>query len=106
MCVACPAIWYENLPNVILESFAYGKPVIASRLGSLADAVEDGKTGLLFEPKNPFEIASCIRRLYEDSHLCVELGENARQEAETKYSPQAHWSRFMEIYNGIKNAKT
>lgn len=103
MCVACPAIWYENLPNVILESYAYGKPVIASRLGSLADAVEDGKTGLLFEPKNVEQIADCIRKLYEDPVLCEELGRNARKAAEEKYSPEAHWDTFEKIYEQIKN---
>ena len=103
MCVACPAIWYENLPNVVLESYAYGKPVIASRLGSLADAVEDGKTGLLFEPKNAEQIADCIRRLYEDPALCQELGRNARKAAEEKYSPEAHWNTFEKIYQQISS---
>lgn len=97
MCVACPAIWYENMPNVILEAYAYGKPVIASDIGSLAEVVEDGKTGLLFEPKNSEQIAECIRMLYEDSSLTEKLGKNARIEAESKYSPEAHWKRFVDI---------
>jgi len=101
MCVACPSIWYENLPNVVIESFAYGKPVIASNFGSLADMVENGKTGLLFEPRNVEQIASCIRKLFENSDLCRELGENARKKAETEYSPTLHWQTFMNIYNSI-----
>ena len=104
LCVAAPAIWYENLPNVVLEAYSYGKPVIASNLGSLAEIVEDGKTGLLFEPKNPEQIADCIRRLYENPEYCVELGQNARKKCETDFSPEAHWNRFIEIYNGIKKA--
>lgn len=101
MCVVAPAIWYENLPNVVLEAYAYGKPVIASNLGSLAEIVEDGKTGLLFEPKNPEQIAACIRKLYEDKALCRELGRNAREKCEREFSPEAHWNRFMEIYESI-----
>ena len=46
------AIWYENMPNTVIEAYAYGKPVVASRIGSLAEIVEDNKTGLLFEMKN------------------------------------------------------
>lgn len=101
LCVAAPAIWYDNLPNVVLEAYSYGKPVIASNLGSLAEIVEDGKTGLLFEPKNPKQIADRIRKLYEDPAYCKELGRNARTKCETDFSPQAHWERFMEIYKSV-----
>lgn len=104
MCVAAPAIWYENLPNVVLEAYSYGKPVIASNLGSLAEIVEDGKTGLLFEPKSPRQIADCIRKLYENPEYCAELGRNARKKCETDFSPEAHWKKFIEIFNGIKQA--
>ncbi|NDP47665.1 MAG: glycosyltransferase, partial [Sulfuriferula multivorans] len=47
-----PSIWYENFPRTIVEAFACGLPVIASRIGALADIVTDGVTGLLFEPAN------------------------------------------------------
>lgn len=101
LCVACPAIWYENLPNVVLEAYAYGKPVIASDIGSLAEVVEDGKTGLLFEPKNVEQIAACIRRLYEDPALCESLGRGAREKCEREYSPEKHWERFVTICQGV-----
>ena len=39
---------YEGMPNTVIEAYAYGKPVIASRLGSFVNIVDDGKTGLLF----------------------------------------------------------
>lgn len=51
-CIVCPAIWYENMPNTVIEAYAYGKPVVASRIGSLAEIVENDETGLLFEMKN------------------------------------------------------
>ena len=101
MCVACPAVWYENLPNVILESYAYGKPVIASDLGSLSDAVEDGKSGILFEPRNSSQIAQAIRTLYENPEKRMEMGRYARELCEKKYAPQAHWQRFLEIARRI-----
>jgi len=50
-----PSIWYEGFPMVIREAFACGKPVIASNLGAMAELVEDGKTGLLFEPGNAID---------------------------------------------------
>ena len=101
LCVACPAVWYENMPNVVLESYAYGKPVIASNLGSLTELVEDGKTGLLFEPKNTQKIASCIRCLAEHPEKTQEMGENARKFCEEKYTPEAHWQRFLTIAESV-----
>ena len=56
-CVVCPAIWYENMPNTVIEAYAYGKPVVASRIGSLAEIVVDGKTGMLFRMKDAEDMA-------------------------------------------------
>src|SRR5215831_3715728 len=52
-----PSVTYENFPRSIVEAFACGLPVIASRLGSLAEIVEDGRTGLLFTPGLAEELA-------------------------------------------------
>ena len=106
MCVACPAIWYENLPNVVLEAFANGRPVIATNVGSLADAVEDGKDGFLFERKNSKQIADCIRKLYENPQVFKEMQINARKKCETIYSPQAHWDTFIKIYEKVLTQKS
>lgn len=105
MCVACPAIWYENMPNVVLEAFAYGKPVIASNLGSLADMVENGENGLLFEPKNAEQIASCIRQMYTGKEKYTHMSMQARKTAEDVYSPERHWEKFMQIYEMIRGTK-
>ena len=52
MFMVMPSEWYEGFPMTIREAFASGKPVIASRMGAMAEIVSDGKTGLLFEPGN------------------------------------------------------
>ena len=101
MCVACPAIWYENLPNVIIEAFAYGRPVIASNVGSLADVVDDGINGLLFERKDEKSIASCIRSIYEDYSIWENMSKHAREKCEYEFSPEAHWKRFISIIKSI-----
>lgn len=101
LCVACPAIWYENQPNVVIEAFAYGKPVVASDLGSLREMVEDGKTGLLFTPKDAKGLADCIRRLYEDPALYAAVSANARKQCETVYSPERHYETFMQVYETV-----
>lgn len=99
-CIVCPAIWYENMPNTVLEAYAYGKPVVASRLGSLIDLVEDGKTGFLFEAKNADDFAAKLRLFAEDDSLSGTLGRNARIKCEKEYNMKLHMDKLIEALKG------
>ena len=101
LCVACPSVCYDNFPNVILEAYAYGKPVIASRLGALPEIVEEEKSGLTFTPKSAAEIAQCIRKLYLSAEETEKMGRYARKLCEEKYTPEAHWQRFLTIAESV-----
>ena len=59
-CLVVPSVWYENSPLVIQEAFAMGLPVIASRLGALAEKVQDGRTGYLFAPGDSADLARAV----------------------------------------------
>lgn len=96
-CIVCPAIWYENMPNTVIESYAHGKPVVASRIGSLAEIVEDEKTGLLFEMRNAEDMAKKLRRLIEEPQLAAHLGKQARQVCEEKYCEKRHMDSVVGI---------
>jgi len=48
-----PSQWYEGLPRVIIEAFSVGTPVIGSRLGSIAELIDESRTGWLFRPGDP-----------------------------------------------------
>lgn len=95
--VLCPAIWYDNMPNTVLEAFSFGKTVIASNLGCFGELIDDGLTGYLFEPKNSKDLSSKIRNLMVDEK-CRELGMNARKMVEKKYSPEQHFSKLRELF--------
>lgn len=56
-----PSEWYEGFPVTIAEAFACGIPVVCSRLGSMAEIVADGETGLHFEAGNTAELAEKVR---------------------------------------------
>ena len=56
-----PSVWFEGLPLVLIEAFASGTPVIASRIGSLAELIDDGVTGLFAEPGNVRDLADADR---------------------------------------------
>lgn len=68
-----PSLWYENNPLVIQEAFAAGVPVVASRLGGMAEFVTHGTNGLLFEPGSPTALAATLSEIIEQPDLLDEL---------------------------------
>lgn len=98
-----PSIWYEFFPMVVLEAFACGKPVIASRLGSMAELIEEGKTGLLFEPGDPKNLALKIKWMIENEDVCIEMGKNARMVFEQKYTADKNIELLIDIYEKVKS---
>jgi glycosyltransferase involved in cell wall biosynthesis len=71
----CPSRWYENSPNVILEAFKMGIPVVATNLGGMAELIEHNISGLLFEIDNIADLKAQIRRLIHEPTLLDELRE-------------------------------
>jgi glycosyltransferase involved in cell wall biosynthesis len=69
MFMVFPTECYESYPTVILESYASGVPVIASRLGGVCEMVEEGVSGLLFEPRDVAGLCAAITRLAGDPNL-------------------------------------
>ena len=76
--VVVPSIWYENYPTVILEAHAAGVPVVASRLGGMAEMVADDHDGLLFTVGDPRDLAAQLDRLVSDQALCARLSAGCR----------------------------
>lgn len=95
-----PSICYENFPRTVVEAFACGAPVIASRLGAMAEIIEDGQTGLLFEAGNPDDLAQKMTWAEANPAAMRELGRNARREYEAKYTPEINYQQLMNIYAG------
>lgn len=96
-----PAICYHNCPMSILESFAFGKPVIGSNLGSVPELIEDGVNGLLFEPKNVGKLAEKIRYLYHHPLLAQKMGMAARERVEEKYSEEEYYRKLLGLYDAL-----
>lgn len=96
-----PSIWYENFPRTIVEAFACALPVIASRIGALADLVRDGETGLLFEPGNARDLADKMAWAQTHPEQMAAMGRNAREQYETEFSAEVNYRRVMEIYTDV-----
>lgn len=101
-----PSECYEGFPMTIAEAFATGLSVIASRLGVMAEIVEDGRTGLLFEPGNPEDLAEKVAWAWAHPERMDQMGRESRKEYEAKYTAERNYKMLMEIYRiAIERAK-
>ena len=96
-----PSEWHEGCPSTIIEAMALGRAVIASRVAGAEELVQDGVTGLLFEPGNAEALAACIKRLQDDPGLAQKLGAAGRQRYLNEFSPDAGYRRLLENYSQL-----
>jgi glycosyltransferase involved in cell wall biosynthesis len=89
---------YEGLPVAVLEAMAAGVPVLATAIGSTAEAVHDGRTGLLVPPGDAGALAAGLRRLLGDRELAARLGGAGRERARTEFSAAAMVARVADVY--------
>lgn len=85
----------EGFGMVYVEANAFGKPVIAGRTGGVTEAVVDGITGLLVEPRNVAQTAQAITKLCSDPNFAHRLGEAGRQRVERDFT----WKETMRAYH-------
>ncbi len=89
----------ENMPVVILEAFAYSRPVVATRVGGIPDMIEDGQHGLLVHPHDVGEIADALVKLWNlGSERRAAMGRAGRQQVELHYSVDVVLSTLDEVY--------
>lgn len=92
-----PSIYYEGFPMVIAEAYARGLPVIASRLGSLAELVEDGVTGLHAAPGHAADLAATLARA--GTLDLATMGRAARRRYEASMTPEHGARRLLAVYD-------
>jgi glycosyltransferase involved in cell wall biosynthesis len=92
-----PSEWYEGLPLTLAEAFACGVPLVASRIGSMIELVQDGRTGLHFTPGDPEDLAAKIEWAWMRPEAMEEMGLNARAEFEENYLAERNYQTLMRI---------
>jgi glycosyltransferase involved in cell wall biosynthesis len=96
--VVVPSVWFETFGLVGAEAMSHGVPVVASRIGALAELVEDGVDGLQFEPGRPDDLADKMTRLWADADLRRRMGRAARQKVERVWSADRHFEQTCALY--------
>lgn len=92
---------YDPFPLVTLEVMALGRPLVASSVGGIPEAVEDGRTGFLVPPRDPEALGGAIVRLLDSSELRAEMGAAARVRAREEFSPKAISGQFAALYRRL-----
>lgn len=92
-----PSVVREVFGISIVEAYAYGKPVIASRIGGMPELVREGETGLLVEPGDMAGLQQAIRRMAEDPALAQAMSPTCRQAAEA-YTMEAVTDGYLAAY--------
>jgi glycosyltransferase involved in cell wall biosynthesis len=83
-------------PTKLFEYMGLAKPIVASDLDQIGEAIEDGRSGLLTPPGDVEAVAAAVRRLLEDEELCLRLGAGALERASTEYTWRAHARRILD----------
>lgn len=92
----------ENFPFYILECMAAGKPVVATDVGGVSEAVIDGVNGYLVPPKDPESLARAIINLIENPEETREMGFKSRKIVEQRFSIEGMTEKLGEIYNSLR----
>jgi glycosyltransferase involved in cell wall biosynthesis len=99
-----PSHAYETLGKSILESYAQGRPVVASDLGSRRELVDEGNTGLLVRPGDVDQLAGAISFLYDRPLLAAEMGVAGRELVRQRHSPDTHYLALNRLYEDLAAA--
>jgi glycosyltransferase involved in cell wall biosynthesis len=89
-----PSLSYEAQPHALVMAFAEGLPVIASRLAKLAELVEPGRNGLLFEPGSARELARCLAWAEAFPEKMRQMGECAQADYQARFVADWNWRRL------------
>ncbi len=96
-----PSEWYECFPVTIAEAYACSVPVVASRLGSMQEIVEDGRTGRHFAVGDAKDLAEKVEWAWTHRQEMEKMGRAARAEFECKYTAEADYPQLLAIYERV-----
>ena len=104
--VVVPSIWFENTPHTVYEAFACGRPVIATNIGSLPEQVLHEHNGLLFNLKDPQDLARQLTRVLQEPAFADWMGANGLQMVRGEFNSDLHVHRTLDLFSNLIRGNT
>jgi glycosyltransferase involved in cell wall biosynthesis len=101
-----PSQCYETFARVVIEAFAKGTPVIVSQLGAMAELVDNGRTGLHFQPGNPEDLVGKVRSVLANPAKLERMRQAARRTFDDNFTADANHRVLMAIYERALSARS
>jgi glycosyltransferase involved in cell wall biosynthesis len=99
--VVLPSISHEDMPIVIIDAMAAGRPVVASEVAGIPEQVVDGVTGRLVRPGDSASLAGALAAILGDDHGRAEMGNAARKRYDANYTPGAFVEAYRRLYASL-----
>jgi len=96
--VVMPSEWFETFGRVAVEAFSRATPVIATKIGAVAELVDEGKSGMYVEPGRPEALASVMAWAFEHPTEMAEMGRYARHVFDQRYAEDKNYANLLSIY--------
>jgi glycosyltransferase involved in cell wall biosynthesis len=96
--VVVPSRWHENCPLTVLESMAWGKPVIGTQVGGMPELVRHGEEGLLVPPGDANALAAALTQLESSPETAERMGRRGRERIESAFAPDVHLAALHDVY--------
>ena len=94
-----PSEYYETFALTVVEALSQGTPVIAADLPSVAEMVQDNRTGLRFIPGDAEDLAAKVRSICADPVLYQSMRRECRRVYEQRYTDEINYELLIDIYN-------
>jgi glycosyltransferase involved in cell wall biosynthesis len=95
----------EGLPMTLLEAMASSRPIIATRVGAIPKVTEDGKTGLLVNPRDSAGLRDAMARLLTDADLCRRMSAQAHEWVASHYTSGIMAAQYRLMYEEVLGRK-
>ncbi len=101
ICSIVPSEWYENYPYSVMESQAFGCPVVGSKIGGIPEMISHGDDGWLFEAGNHEDLYVRLRWMADHREQALRMGRAARLKVERTANDQRHYDSIVSLYNQL-----
>lgn len=99
--IFCLSSHMEGLGTSLLDAMAFGLPIVATRAGGIPEAVEDGITGRVVEPRDPSGLAEALIELLENAEIRSAMGKAGRTSFETRFIADRMVENTMKVYEEL-----